>query len=213
MGAKQIVPVGTKFGKLTVISDAEPTIGSSGKPHRRLLCQCECGKQTTPRLDALKRGRVVSCGCWAQGQHTTHGLSRHPLHRIWTSMCERCNSQSHRRYKDYGGRDISVCDEWASSFQAFYDWATSNGWTKGLGIDRIENDLGYSPSNCRFTTCTINNRNKRNNRFLTAFGETKCLSEWAAIAGITPTALSFRLKRGWSIEDAVSIRRYERESC
>src|SRR5690606_10465631 len=93
---------------------------------------------------------------------TTHGLRDHKLYGVWRSMKQRCTQKSHYAYKDYGGRGIKICDEWIDDFKAFYDWSMSNGYEEGLTIDRINNDDGYSPENCRWTTMRVQNTNKRN---------------------------------------------------
>ena len=98
-----------------------------------------------------------------------HGLSKHPLNKIWRSMRRRCNNQSSSSYQRYGGRGISVCDEW-NNFETFYRWAISNGWADGLSIDRIDNDRGYSPDNCRFASRKEQSRNRSTNVSITVNG-------------------------------------------
>lgn len=112
-----------------------------------------------------------------------HGYSRDPIYPIWTNMIARCNNSKKDHYDRYGGRGIKVCDEWYD-ISVFADWAYSNGYEKGLQIDRIDNDGNYCPSNCRFVTHTQNLRNTSINKYLTICGETKCLSEWAEDYGI-----------------------------
>jgi len=90
-----------------------------------------------------------------------HGLSEHPLYRIWGAIKDRCFNKNVKDYKDYGGRGISVCDGWVNNFQSFYDWAISNGYRRGLEIDRENNDGNYEPSNCRFVIHATNMRNRR----------------------------------------------------
>ncbi|MCF6777856.1 hypothetical protein L3V83_14910 [Thiotrichales bacterium 19X7-9] len=94
-----------------------------------------------------------------------HGFSkrsgRHPLYCVWTDIKKRCNNHNSKIYKYYGERGIKVCDEWSNDFKIFYDWSMLNGYKQGLEIDRIDNDKGYSPDNCRFVTTSINLRNRR----------------------------------------------------
>lgn len=87
----------------------------------------------------------------------THGLTGHPLYRVWTQMKQRCGNINNRRYKSYGGRGIAVCDDWRNDFAAFHAWAVSHGYQKGLHIDRIDNDGDYTPDNCHYVTNTENN--------------------------------------------------------
>lgn len=108
-----------------------------------------------------------------------HGLSKHPLYTVWNGMKSRCYSITHKGYKNYGGRGITICDEWVMNFNSFYEWAIKNGWQKGLQVDRINNDLGYTPFNCRIVTKTENNNNRRTTIHITYNKKVKLLTEWA----------------------------------
>jgi hypothetical protein len=91
-----------------------------------------------------------------------HGLTaKHPLYAVWRNMKQRCYDTSIKQYKDYGGRGLTVCSEWLNSFITFYDWSIKNGWSNGLTLDRADNDLGYSPENCRFVDRVTQGRNQR----------------------------------------------------
>ena len=164
--SKRIDLYGKKFGKLTVLDRAE----NSNNGHARWLCICECGNKTIVTSDSLRSGKTVSCGCHGKqmlrekGRRTTHGLRNHKLYGVWRSMKERCTLETHKYYKDYGGRGIKVCKLWMNDFQSFYVWAMSNGYKEGLTIDRIDNNKGYEPSNCRWVTMAIQNKNKRNTK-------------------------------------------------
>ena len=111
--------------------------------------------------------------------HRTHGACcDHPdLYGVWCSMKSRCENPNRVKFKDYGHRGIKVCEEWHDSWE-FVKWALSNGYSKGLQLDRIDNNHGYSPSNCRWVTPKQNSRNRRNNKFLTINGVEKCVAEW-----------------------------------
>ena len=109
----------------------------------------------------------------------THGLSSHPLYKVWKHMISRCENTKDVAYVNYGNRGIIVCDEWRESPAPFVLWALKEGWSKSLELDRTNNDVGYSASNCRFVTPSENSRNRRSNRYLTAYGETKLMIEWA----------------------------------
>lgn len=133
-----------------------------------------------------------------------HGLSNTRLYRIWLQMKNRCYNSKTERYSDYGGRGITVCDEWKNDFKAFYDWAMLNGYRDDLSIDRINNDENYEPSNCRWATNIEQARNSRHCHMIVFNGETHCISEWSEITGISIYVLRNRLRYGWTIERALT---------
>ena len=106
--------------------------------------------------------------------------------------------------KRYAGRGITVCDQWRK-FSEFEKWALSNGWKRGLQIDRIDNDGNYEPSNCRFVTSKENNRNRECLRYVVFKGKRMCITEAMEVAGtkILRHAVYVRLNKGWSVEDAL----------
>ena len=126
-----------------------------------------CGTEFKTLIYSVKRGDTKSCGCYnkriASESHKTHGLGRTRLYYIWTSMKDRTLNPKYKQYNDYGGRGITICDEWKNDFMSFYNWALSNGYeeNKGLSIDRIDNNGSYCPENCRWVTQTIQTRNQR----------------------------------------------------
>lgn len=122
------------------------------------------------------------------------------LYGIWLQIKNRCFNSNTGRYKDYGGRGITICDEWKNNFQTFYEWAMSHGYSDELTIDRIDNNGDYEPSNCRWVTVKIQNRNARSNHLITYKGETHCIADWVDITGISRACISNRLKYGWSVE-------------
>lgn len=138
-----------------------------------------------------------------------HGEGRTRLYRCWSGMKTRCRNPHQVRYEDYGGRGIDICDEWANSYLTFKEWAISNGYCEGKTIDRIDNEKGYFPENCRWATHKEQQRNKRNNRLVTLNGETKPLSEWSEITGIRHGVLWQRVFHlGWPIEKAFTTPPY-----
>lgn len=126
------------------------------------------------------------------------------LYRIWHNMKSRCYLETFPRYRYYGARGITVCEEWRNSFSAFHEWATSNGYRDDLQIDRIDNDGNYEPSNCRWVTKREQESNKSTNVYVSYKGEEKTVAEWARVFNIDRCLLGIRLRRGWSFERAVS---------
>ena len=179
---------GKKFGKLTVISLSEKKQRlRKGKPDGHFykwLCQCECGRMTIVDQVHLKSGHTQSCGCIQdENRKKIKGLSNSKLFWTWRNILSRCYNKKSREYKNYGGRGITICDDWRNDFLMFYDWAVKNGYNENIdgkdcSIDRIDNDKGYSPENCRWVNQIIQSRNKRTNINVTLNGETKCLEDW-----------------------------------
>lgn len=105
--------------------------------------------------DSLRFGTTKSCGCYkrkrSHERFTTHGLSKTRIYKEWTGLIQRCHNPKNKRYYDYGGRGVVVCDEWRNDFQVFYDWAMSNGYADNLTINRINDSKFYSPSTCEYT--------------------------------------------------------------
>lgn len=124
-----------------------------------------------------------------------HGLWKTKLFRRWGYIMERCTSPKHKSYKDYGGRGITICEEW-KEFLSFYNWAMNNGYEDNLTIDRIDVNKGYNPSNCRWITMQEQQKNKRNNHNLMINGETKLITEWAREYGIHHQTIIHRIKTG-----------------
>lgn len=203
--AKTLDLTGQKFNKLTVIKRAENGVQPCGDVYTRWLCQCDCGNIKIIRTSDLIRGHTKSCGCWNKEQATTHGLKHTRLYVVWRDAKSRCYNPNNKGYKNYGGKGITMCDEWRNDFKVFYDWSMANGYDKDAKrgectLDRIDNNKGYSPDNCRWVDRFVQANNKCNNRFLTYNGKTHTVTEWSRILEINSSALFSRLKKGWSVE-------------
>ena len=129
---------------------------------------------------------------------TTHGLHKHPLNQKWRDMKDRCTNKNNKYYYRYGGRGIKVCDEWKNDFLEFYNWAILNGWTKGLTIERIDNNKGYYPENCYFATIQQQNRNTSRN----VVYNNELATDASIRLGGNKVLVVDRLREGWSIEKA-----------
>lgn len=133
-----------------------------------------------------------------------HGLRNTPLYVTWANMKQRCYNPNDTHYKWYGGRGVTVCDEWRNDFKAFYDWALANGYRDGLTIDRIDYDKNYSPDNCRFITMSKQQRNKSSNKLISFNGEIMSVQEWAEKLNIKPSTLRARFNKGWDVDRALT---------
>ncbi len=152
--------IGREFGRLTVLS--RTGIPEGVKSQRAYwLCKCECGTVKVCSSKTLLNGSTKSCGCYGIESRITHGMTKTPIYKVWHGMKCRCHSTGSADYYNYGARGIEVCLDWRANFEAFRDWAIGNGWEKGLQVDRIDNDLGYTPENCRIVTQHQNNMNRR----------------------------------------------------
>ena len=202
--------VGMKFGRLTVMDRESP---KSKKAKGLWVCKCECGNVIKVNTSDLKSGNTTSCGCKRKETlrqlRTKHGESNTRLYNVWSDMKKRCYNTKNVDYKNYGGRGITVCDEWMD-FQNFYEWAIANGYDetapKGqCTIDRIDVNGCYEPENCRWVNWHIQMNNKRNNRILTYNGESHTLAEWCEIVNIPYNCLKSRLnKLHWSVEKTLT---------
>ena len=160
---------GNKYGRLIVIDRF-----ASNSSCLKWLCRCECGKEKIVRGSDLKNGHTKSCGCLHKEivanilsetcNANAHGKSRTRLYNIWNSMRSRCYNSKNSSFKYYGGRDITICDEWREDFQCFENWALQNGYADNLSIDRIDVEGNYEPSNCRWATPKEQANNKRNKK-------------------------------------------------
>lgn len=193
---------GQRFGRLTV------TGRSNENRNGRVFwdCVCDCGKHIS--VSSANIGRTVnSCGCLrsenTSKMKTIHGNRNTKLYGVWCSMKSRCHNPNTKSYKTYGAIGIEVCREWREDFAAFYKWSVNNGYKEGLQIDRIDNQKGYEPSNCRWVTRKENMNNTSINVFLEYDGKRHTLSEWSDIIGIPERLISQRLKNGWGAKEAL----------
>ena len=200
-----------RFGKLFVLERAEDYVLSSGRKLVQWLCLCDCGEKVLVIGDNLKNGNTTSCGCYKkklmQQKQIKHGLSGSRISVIYQHMKDRCFNKNDKRYDNYGGRGITICNEWLgeNGFINFYNWSMANGYNDNLTIDRIDVNGNYEPSNCRWETFETQQNNRTNNHLLTYNGETMTMAMWAKRMNMNYKTLANRiLQSGWTVEDALT---------
>jgi hypothetical protein len=175
-----------------------------------VVCQCKCGNITVIQCRTLVgKNCSKSCiRCATKGKNTKHGDAHagNRLYNIWAKMIERCYNKKRPAYKNYGGRGIRVSKVWRWDYTKFKTWALLNGYSDNLELDRKDNNKGYKASNCRWVSNKVNARNKRNNRLITCFGETKCLAAWGEDkrCKVSWMTLQKRLDSNWTIKKAIT---------
>lgn len=187
---------GRKFGRLVAMNY------SGSCPSGALWnCVCECGKSKTASACHLKSGHTKSCGCFQAERrvqtHRTHGKSNTSIHAVWKGMLRRCDLPTVRAYPRYGGRGIAVCERW-KKFQNFY--ADMGERPEGKSLERINNDGGYSPDNCRWATQKEQARNRRSSSAITFLGKTLTIAEWAERLGKPYSDIFYRARHGLPLD-------------
>lgn len=209
MGGKHL-QAGERFGELTTVMRVDMPAKVSGVVHAGWLCRCSCGASVMVFTGNLRTGHTTKCQTCADATRREK-LTRHghtvggkvsKVYSVWAGMVARCTRPSSHKYPDYGGRGITVCDQWTK----FDNFLADMGDVpfSGAQIDRIDNDKGYEPGNCKWSTRKEQGRNKRNNVLLTLNGVTRTLPEWAEITGIGYDALKQRVRSGWTDERALT---------
>jgi hypothetical protein len=203
---------GQCFGRLTALE--YKGLRDPLKKDDKWECICICGSKVLVSGAKLRSGHTKSCGCLIVDtfretgrNRKTHGQSYSSLYSIWRGMIKRCSRLKNSNYAWYGGRGISVCGEW-DVFENFFEWNKSLGelgYKQGLSLDRIDNEAGYSPDNCRWATAVTQARNKRNNLLVTINNETKCVAAWADIFNINRYVVYTRIRNGWEINEKLFL--------
>lgn len=184
--AKIIDLRGRTFGKLYVIK----RVWNDAGYRAQWWCECQCGEFPVMHSYALLHGISESCGCHMRAVAITHGKYKHPLYNVYKNMKDRCYNNKNTAFRYYGGKGVTVCEEWLGEFRVFFDWAKNNGYKKGLEIDRMDNDGNYEPRNCRLTTRVVNMRNAGNAKRWVVKGETYLsLSDAANKTGVCATTI------------------------
>lgn len=204
--SKFIDRTGQKFGRLTLIERVE----NNKSNQVQWKCRCDCGKEVIVKSYSLTTGQTKSCGCLKKEQNyiniakVKHNMTNTRLYNIWRNMKSRCLNPNNKRHKFYFDKGITVCDEWKNDFMNFYNWAINNGYRDNLTIDRINNNGNYEPKNCRWATITEQNNNQSNNIRIKYNESEYTLSELSKIYNIKRATLYDRIKRGWTIDEALN---------
>lgn len=204
MSEHRAFEVGQKVGHLTLLQS------EVRKEVRHWHCRCDCGRLTTKRASCIRRSPLPSCGCKTPGLISKaarkHGMTvgrRTPEYSSWVHMNRRCNSPSNTCYKNYGRRGITICERWQSFENFLADMG--NAPSPKHTLDRINVNGNYEPSNCRWATKLEQDNNKRGNVRLTLNGRTMTIAQWNRELGMSTATVQTRLKRGWTVEEALTI--------
>ena len=190
---------GMTFNRLYVIK----RVSNDKSGRARWLCKCECGTIKVILGKHLLSRKVQSCGCLQKERVTKHKMSNSRLYSIYRGMKDRCYNQNMPEYHNYGGRGITICDAWLNDPSSFFKWSLENGYSDDLTIDRKDNDKGYSPENCWWTTEIEQHNNTRRNRYVEYKGEVHTLAEWCRILDLNYSTVKTRLNvLKWSVEEA-----------
>lgn len=206
-----MINIGDIFGRWKVIElDNEKSINDK-RGRKYYFCECQCDNKTikSVRGDSLTSKKSTSCGCYNRERvsesTSKHNSSHSNLYDVWINIKQRCLNQNNPNYKNYGGRGITVCDEWINDFNNFQEWSITNGYQKGLNIDRIDNNKGYCPENCRFITYAENQNNKRTNAYIEFNNEINTITNWAKKLNMNPRTLITRIDTlNWSVKKALT---------
>ena len=205
---------GVPDSRLEIVEFAGFKESIRGKRTAMWKCKCLCGKEIIRCGRDIRDGTTKSCGCLRKEitafrnkkEKSTHGESRKNsrLYTIWENMKSRCYDERNASYKHYGGRGISVCDEWRLSYETFKAWAIQTGYSGNLTLDRISVNGNYEPSNCRWATWKEQENNSSHNDIIEYNGKSMTLHQWSEELGVAYDTLRARLRRGWNIERALT---------
>lgn len=220
-----------RFGRLTAIKKIKKPIGSKDR-HCLWECLCDCGNKTVVRTDKLKNGEVRSCGCYKTemaveriAEYNIERLKIKPseeeirsrrqrkrIYNIYKKMIERCYDEKSGKYRNYGLKGVTVCDDWKNSFESFYKWAINSNYQDNLSIDRVDVFGNYEPSNCRWATMKEQANNRRKTVYLSIGCDRITLSNIRDVTGIGYKTLWHRHNKGWTTEELLQPLHYRRKA-
>lgn len=199
---------GKRFGRLVAVE----CVGKDAHGNYLWQCKCDCGNEVVVLQPSLISGNSGSCGCYTRERaaeaNTKHGKRRTRLYTIYSNMISRCENANNLVYKHYGGRGVSVCDEWRSDFGAFFDWAYANGYDENAlrgqcTLDRIDVNGNYCPENCRWVAQKVQCNNRRDTLMMTYAGKTQSCSQWCEELGLSYDSVYYRKRKGLSDAEAI----------
>ena len=190
---------GKKYGNITIIDIVDEN-------NKIIKCKCSCGNIFETKLYYItnKNHKIISCGKCGNKYNYSKPSERQRLSAVLRNMIDRCYNESAKDYKWYGARGIKVCDDWINSANSFIDWSISNGYKKGLSIDRINNNIGYYPNNCRWVTIKDQQNNRRNNVRYNFNNQLMTLPQIAEKVKINYNTIRSRLRKGMSFEESIN---------
>lgn len=197
--------LGCRFGNLRVVG-TDPVYVDKTYNSNHWLFECDCGNIISEVPSRVLNGHKKSCGCRKVKRLIRHGLCNDPFYHVWWGMMQRCYNHNHHNYKSYGARGICVCDQW-QNVENFISWAhqTYDSEIHQKTLDRIDNNKGYDPGNCKWSTPKEQSNNRRNTLFFTVDGVTKSLSEWCDEYRMPVSVVGSRIRvMGWDIHKALT---------
>jgi hypothetical protein len=187
-----MLEVGEKKNMLTYLGERETV---NRKTYG--LFRCDCGKEKYIRMDGVESEHTKSCGCMRRNPYGMHANDWELLFGVYNNMMKRCYNENADRFCSYGGRGITVCDEWNGNFKTFANFAVKNGWNKNLSIERKDVNGNYEPSNVTFITMAEQARNRTSCVYVTLNGTKKCVAEWCEnTTKLNAKTVYARFKRG-----------------
>ena len=195
---------GKRFTRLTVIKQ------NGVKNQKQVwLCRCDCGKEINVSTSSLNYGNSKSCGCIGSEKtilrSTKHGLCHSNIYKVWSAMRQRCNNENSKDYYLYGAKGIKVCKDWEDDFMSFYNWSIENGYDEKLTIDRIDNDKGYYPENCRWADLKTQANNQKRIKKYTYKGVTDTITYLSEMFNVRKETVRNRVMRGYTIDQAIEM--------
>lgn len=196
---------GRKFGHLTVLRQAPSDLQLSGKTDTLWFCQCDCGNEelVVRSRGSLQSAKTPSCGCGFKGMNGRHNMTNSHLYRVWCHMKSRCLNPNVERYPQYGGRGITICEDWVNSFDKFMEWAFQHGYQEDLSLERRDVNGNYSPENCCWIPLAEQQKNRTCTVYMEVRGEKLRIQEIADKYGFTYSCIKRRIQKGDRGEDLI----------